>query len=85
VPSLIGFLPQIGPLELIIVLAIVILILGPKRIPAAFRSLKKGVTGFRETVGSGDDDEPDPQLADRNVKPETPPAAEPREKSKTES
>lgn len=73
--SITGFLPQIGPLELVIILVIVILILGPKRIPAAFRGLKKGVSGFRSTVGSGDDDEPETLVSEKSER---------REKSKTE-
>ena len=76
-PPITGFLPQIGPLELVIILVIVILILGPKRIPQAFRGLKKGVSGFRSTVGSGDDDDEPEVLAAQK--------SEPREKSKTES
>jgi len=78
VPSIIGFLPQIGPLELVIILVIVILVLGPKRIPAAFKSVSKGVRGFRDTIGSGDDDsdESEPVVAEKS---------EPREKSKSES
>lgn len=74
--SITGFLPQIGPLELVIVLAIVLLILGPKRIQAGFKSLGSGFRGFRDTLGKGDSDESDPALAE---KPER------REKSKTES
>jgi sec-independent protein translocase protein TatA len=52
-----AFLPNVGVPELLIVLAIVILILGPKRIPAAFRSIGQGVRGFRDTAGGGDGDE----------------------------
>lgn len=75
-PSIIGFLPQIGPLELVIILVILILILGPKRIPAAFKSVSKGVRGFRDTIGSGDSDESEPEVAEKS---------ESREKSKSES
>ena len=52
-PSL-AFLPSVGPLELIILLVILILIFGPKRIPQAARSLGKGLKNFRESV-SGDE------------------------------
>jgi sec-independent protein translocase protein TatA len=74
--SIIGLLPQIGPMELIIILVIVILVLGPKRIPAAIKSVGKGVRSFRNTVGSGDDDDDDPVVAEKS---------EPREKSKSGS
>ena len=75
-PSIIGFLPQIGPLELVIIVAIVLLIFGPKRIVRAFKSLGTGFRNFRHTVGKGDSDESDPAVAEKS---------EPREKSKTGS
>jgi sec-independent protein translocase protein TatA len=44
-------MPNIGPLELVIVLGIVILILGPKRIPEAARSLGRGMRNFKAEIG----------------------------------
>ncbi len=62
-----GFLPNIGPIELLVVLAIVILIVGPKRIPEAARSIGRGIRGFRDEVGSGEDEKPDPpKIADKS-------------------
>jgi sec-independent protein translocase protein TatA len=52
-----GFLPNIGPLELIIVLVIAVLILGPKRIPAAAKSVGEGMRNFKHSLGGGSDDE----------------------------
>jgi len=52
-----GFLPNIGPLELIIVLVIAVLILGPKRIPAAAKSVGQGMRNFKHSLGGGDEDE----------------------------
>ena len=40
-------MPQIGPLELILVLVIALLVLGPKRLPDAARSLGRGINEFR--------------------------------------
>ncbi len=74
--SIIGFLPQIGPLELVIILVIVILVLGPKRVPAAIKSVGKGIRSFRNTVGGGKDDDDDPLVAEKS---------ESREKSKSGS
>lgn len=40
----------IGPLELAIVAVILLIIFGPKRLPAVGRSIGEGVKGFRETI-----------------------------------
>ena len=45
-------MPNIGPMELIVVLVIALLILGPKRLPAAGRSLGRGITEFREGLSA---------------------------------
>ncbi len=58
-PFTIGLLPNIGPLELAIVLAIVIVILGPKRIPEAARSVGQGFRNFKGSLARSDDDEPE--------------------------
>jgi sec-independent protein translocase protein TatA len=53
---------SIGPTELIIVLVIVLVIFGPKRLPGLGRSLGSGMREFRESVtgkGSDRDDEED--------------------------
>lgn len=47
--------PGIGPL--LIVLAVVIIVLGPKRIPALMKQLGGGLKEFRKSVGGDDDDE----------------------------
>lgn len=48
---------NIGPTELIIVLVIVLLIFGPKRLPALAKSLGGGLREFKDSIGgkSGDD------------------------------
>jgi sec-independent protein translocase protein TatA len=57
-------MPNIGPTELIIVLVIALLILGPKRLPAAGRSLGQGMREFKDSITGKDTevDEPDPSL-----------------------
>ena len=53
-------MPNIGPMELAIVLAIALLVLGPKRLPAAGRSLGRGMREFKDSVtGRHKDDDPD--------------------------
>ena len=47
-------MPTIGPMELIVVLVIALLILGPKRLPAAGRSLGRGITVFKNGLTGGD-------------------------------
>jgi sec-independent protein translocase protein TatA len=51
-------MPNIGPMELIVVLAIALIVLGPKRLPEAGRSLGKGLREFKDSVrGDRDEDE----------------------------
>ncbi len=44
----------IGPLEIIIVLVIVLLIFGPKRLPDLGRSLGRGMREFKDSVTNSD-------------------------------
>jgi sec-independent protein translocase protein TatA len=46
-------MPNIGPTELIVVLVVALLVLGPKRLPAAGRSLGEGIRGFRDSLTGG--------------------------------
>ncbi len=65
----------LGPWELLIVLAVVLLIFGPKRLPQLGRSLGRGAREFRDSIRGRhdkDDDEPAPA--------ELPPPAPEREK-----
>jgi TatA/E family protein of Tat protein translocase len=56
--------------DLIIVLVIVLLILGPKRIPALMKSLGQGTREFKEGIGSDkDDDAEKPAIAPAQSNP----------------
>jgi sec-independent protein translocase protein TatA len=62
--------PNIGPTELIIVLVIVLLIFGPKRLPGLGKQLGSGMREFKDSIsgkGGRDDDDDDDEAvsADR--------------------
>jgi sec-independent protein translocase protein TatA len=58
----------IGPLEIIIVLVIVLLIFGPKRLPDLGRSLGSGMREFKDSV-TGKDKEELPERRDTAGEP----------------
>jgi sec-independent protein translocase protein TatA len=43
-------LPNIGPVEIIVVLVIALVVFGPRRVPELGRSLGKGIREFKDTV-----------------------------------
>lgn len=47
-------MPSIGPLELVVVLAIALLVLGPKKLPEAGRSVGRGLREFKAAIGGRD-------------------------------
>ena len=48
-------MPNIGPMELAIVLVIALLVLGPKRFPETGRSLGRGLREFKDSIKGGDE------------------------------
>jgi sec-independent protein translocase protein TatA len=73
----------IGLPEVLLVLAIVLIIFGPKRLPALGRSLGSGMRNFKESIsGKGkdededDDDDDQPELTKATAKSEQSPAEE---------
>jgi sec-independent protein translocase protein TatA len=58
-------MPNVGPMELIIVLVIALVVLGPKRLPEVGRSVGRGMREFKESIsGVNDrDDEDDDDVA----------------------
>ena len=55
-------MPNIGPMELIIVLVIALVILGPKRLPEVGKSIGHGMREFKDAInnaGKPDEDEED--------------------------
>jgi sec-independent protein translocase protein TatA len=49
----------IGPWELAILLVVVLLIFGPKRLPEMGKSLGKGMREFKDSITGKDDDKKD--------------------------
>ena len=53
-------MPNVGPMELIVILAIALIVLGPKRLPEVGKSLGRGMREFKESLqgeSDRDDDE----------------------------
>jgi sec-independent protein translocase protein TatA len=52
---------NVGPMELIVVLIIALVVLGPKKLPEVGKSLGKGMREFKDSVSgmTGNDDEAD--------------------------
>jgi sec-independent protein translocase protein TatA len=63
--------PNIGPTELIIVLVIVLLIFGPKRLPGLGKQLGTGMREFKDSIagkGGRDEDDDDDERAEADAK-----------------
>jgi sec-independent protein translocase protein TatA len=53
-------MPNIGPLEIAVVLIIVLIIFGPKRLPELGQSMGRGIREFKASLtGDKDKDEPE--------------------------
>jgi sec-independent protein translocase protein TatA len=50
-------MPSIGPMELIVVLVIALVVVGPKKLPAMGRSVGKGMREFKESLSGDSRDE----------------------------
>jgi sec-independent protein translocase protein TatA len=73
-------MPNIGPLELAIVLVIALVIFGPKRLPDLGKSLGSGMREFKDSLTGNDDDDEDEEKAKLEVsasQPQPDPEVEP--------
>ena len=62
-----------GPLEIIIILVIVLIVFGPKRLPDLGRSLGRGMREFKDSVTGKDKDElPEASVETPEASVETP-------------
>jgi sec-independent protein translocase protein TatA len=57
-------MPNIGLPEILIVLAIALIVFGPKRLPEMGRSLGRGIREFKDSI-TGKDEEDEPREIER--------------------
>ena len=90
--STLAFIQNIGPMELIIILVVILLLFGAKRLPELARGLGKSMSEFKKATQEVQDDfrdamdSADPSKPVNPVKPaEKQPAERPKETSGTPS
>jgi sec-independent protein translocase protein TatA len=71
---------NIGWQGLVIILVVLLVIFGPKRLPEMGRSLGKGMREFKDSITGKDDDEDDRREIPPPAPDEAVPAAPPRER-----
>jgi sec-independent protein translocase protein TatA len=59
-------MPNVGPLEIAVVLVIVLIIFGPKRLPELGQSMGRGIREFKASL-SGDKDKDSPEEKQREL------------------
>jgi sec-independent protein translocase protein TatA len=59
-------MPNVGPLEIAVVLIIVLIIFGPKRLPELGQSMGRGIREFKNSI-SGDKDKDSPEEQRREL------------------
>jgi sec-independent protein translocase protein TatA len=59
-------MPNVGPLEIAVVLIIVLIIFGPKRLPELGQSMGRGIREFKNSL-SGDKDKDSPEEKRREL------------------
>jgi sec-independent protein translocase protein TatA len=55
-------MPNIGPLEIVIILIIALIVFGPKRLPELGRSMGRGMREFKNSLTSDKDDDDDDEV-----------------------
>jgi sec-independent protein translocase protein TatA len=66
-----GFISAPGPLELVVILVVALLVLGPQRLPETARSVGRGIREFKESLQGPEDDPYEDDVEDERpaVKP----------------
>lgn len=52
-------IPNIGPVELGVVILIALVVFGPKRLPELGKSAGRGISEFRQSIGGGSTETPE--------------------------
>ena len=60
-------MPNIGPLELVVVLIIALLVLGPQRLPQVARSVGRGVREFKQAISMERDEDEDDEAEEAEL------------------
>jgi sec-independent protein translocase protein TatA len=74
----------IGPLELVIVLVIVLVVFGPKRLPSLGRQLGAGMREFKDSVTGKDKDREDDEDVSAQITRATEAAGHPTDEQRVE-
>jgi sec-independent protein translocase protein TatA len=53
-----AFISAPGPLELMVILVVALIVLGPQRLPEAARSVGRGMRELKQSLSADDDDDP---------------------------
>ena len=75
-----GFISAPGPLEIVVILVVALLVLGPQRLPEVARSVGKGMREFKDSlqgIGDYDDDRDAVDELEDGVEEDDRPAARP--------
>jgi sec-independent protein translocase protein TatA len=62
-------MPNIGPIELLVVLIVALLIIGPKKLPDVGRSVGRGMREFKGAITGDDDHREEPKPIERAADP----------------
>jgi sec-independent protein translocase protein TatA len=60
-----GFISAPGPLELIVILVVALIVLGPAKLPEAARSVGRGFRELKESLAGDNDDDEDESTRER--------------------
>jgi sec-independent protein translocase protein TatA len=60
-------MPNVGPLEIAVVLVIVLIIFGPKRLPELGQAMGRGIRQFKGSLSGDDDDKDSPEEKKREL------------------